>query len=359
MPSKKYLSNKKTSQQTISISPALKEWINRFVRVNYQKNPEDKRFKSVSAFYNYVMEKTMGILAKGKTLDDFESVVDGEIRDFFDKISFKGTIPYYENAVEPNRYTNLAFEKTPFFLIAIRDMYLGMIDPNDTESIEKGFQRVRNYMLKNKLTKNFRLDIFTEKNGKHLTGIFEYIGTNKNLHFENCKYNAAAFGILGAKIKNCIYSERDLYCRFDLETTDLWFKQTLAKKERMTLLKENISYLVNYERIMKDMDYYLWMKMANDRDFIISFNDEKIIKEWLELVENDFKKFGESVDIPLNILRFFEKLHWINIESEKDLIFQLRFPKTAHGYEREFLLNSLSKYGKISQDNERFYLEKK
>ncbi len=41
--SKKFLSNKRTSKQTIVISPALKEWIERYVNVNRRKNPGDER----------------------------------------------------------------------------------------------------------------------------------------------------------------------------------------------------------------------------------------------------------------------------------------------------------------------------
>ena len=59
--SKKFLSEKKTSQQTISISPALKDWIERYVSVNRKEYPKDMRFKSISSFYNYTMDKCMEI----------------------------------------------------------------------------------------------------------------------------------------------------------------------------------------------------------------------------------------------------------------------------------------------------------
>ena len=96
MPSKKPLSKKKITQQTISITPELKDQIENYVIVNQKKNPNDKRFKSVSAFYNYVLKNTMDCFDKGKSLDDFEDYVDSEFTNFFDRISFKATIPYYE-----------------------------------------------------------------------------------------------------------------------------------------------------------------------------------------------------------------------------------------------------------------------
>ena len=131
MTSKKYLSKKKTAQQTISISPALKEWIERYVRVNHQNNPEDERYRSVSSFYTFIMEKVMDILTKGKTLEDFDAFPDKEIKDIFDKITFQATIPYYEMAVIPNRYLNIDFQKNPLFLMAIRNMYLKILETRD------------------------------------------------------------------------------------------------------------------------------------------------------------------------------------------------------------------------------------
>ena len=59
MTSKKYLSNKKTAQQTFSLSPALKELIKRFVNVNRRNSPDEDKFQSVSRFISTTLEKTM------------------------------------------------------------------------------------------------------------------------------------------------------------------------------------------------------------------------------------------------------------------------------------------------------------
>ncbi|MHA2281031.1 MAG: hypothetical protein ACXAC5_09275 [Promethearchaeota archaeon] len=50
---------KKTAQQTISTSPELKKRIEKYVMINQEKFPDDKRFRSISSFYNSVMEKTL------------------------------------------------------------------------------------------------------------------------------------------------------------------------------------------------------------------------------------------------------------------------------------------------------------
>lgn len=138
-------SKKKTSQQTISISPELKERIEKYVMINQEKNPKDKRFRSISSFYTSVLEKIMDCFDKKKSLDDFESFVDGEIKDFFEKISFDGLIPYYEEAILSNKYTDPTFDKIPLFFLTLRRFYLSMMDPSDIKSINGLMSRLRNY----------------------------------------------------------------------------------------------------------------------------------------------------------------------------------------------------------------------
>ncbi len=59
MTSQKYLSQKKTACQSISLSPALKEWLQRYVRVKNKKTPDEDQFKSVSAFISSLLVKEM------------------------------------------------------------------------------------------------------------------------------------------------------------------------------------------------------------------------------------------------------------------------------------------------------------
>jgi hypothetical protein len=357
MTSKKYLSNKKTAQQTISISPALKDWIERYVNVNHRKNPEDKRFNSISSFYNYVMEKSMESFEKGKTLDDFERFVDSQTMNFFDQFTFKGIIPFHEMAIRSNRYTSFRFKQTPRFLFAIRRMFISGVRPKNYEELKNRFNRIKTFFLANNLTKEMSLDIFTTKNSHYANGVFEFIGTYKNLFLENCKLNAAVFGVLGAKITDVTFSDTELYCRFDLKETDLLFKNDIAKKERFKLIEHNLSFLTNYYRILKDRTYYLWMKMAEDNDIIVNFSNKNAREKWINLIQNEIKNYGTQEEFLFFLLRFFEKLHWISIENEKDLEFQIRLSETQNASERELLLEILSNYSKISQDNDRLYLE--
>ena len=350
---------KKTSQQTISISPAFKRRIEDYVMINQEKHPNDKRFRSVSAFYTSVMEKTMDCFDKGKTLDDFESFVDSEVKDNLEKISFHGLIPYYESACRPNRYTNLTFERNPFFFFTLRRFWTSEMDPNDITSITKFFNRVRNYILSNNLTKEFRLDLFTGKGKNNLTAVFEHIGLYKELCFENYKLSAAVFGLLGVNITDFVYSRKNNYCRFNLKSTDLFFQQELVKRERIKLIEHNLSYFINYNRIVNDKDYYLWMKLAEDKHAIISFINEETKQEWVKLIESEIEKFGEKDDYHLNMLKLFERLHWISVENEKDLLFRIILPTSTNQKDIDYLIKTLSEKSEVIEVDGKYQLKKK
>jgi len=359
MTPEKPLSKKKITQQTISISPALKDKIERYVNENNKKNPKDERFKSISRFYNFVMERAVECFEQGKTLDDFETFVDSEIKSFFEKLSFNALIPYYETILRTNRYTNPLFEKNTFFYLTLRRLYQTHMDPYDISSIKMMFNRIRNFLYSNNLTKEVNLDIFTGKSIKDLTGVFEYAGLYKNLTFENCKYNAAIFGLLGVKVSNILYSDKDNYFRFDLKTTDLFYRKELAKKERINLINENLSYFLNFLKIIGDKDYYFWMKLAQDKQAIITFNNEESKSYWVDLIEAHIKIFGEDEEDSLNLLKFFEKLHWIEIVNEQELLFQIRLSKSKYQEEIDYLLDVLSKISDIVQKNGKYQLIKK
>jgi len=354
---------RKTSQQTISISPELKGRIEEYVMINHENHPNDKRYRSNSAFYTSVMEKILDCFDKGKTLDDFDSFVDSEVKDFFERVSFNALIPYYEDAIITNKYTDPTFEKIPLFFLTLRRLYLSIMDPYDIKSIHELMGRIRNYLLSNNLTKEIRLDLFTGGSARDLTGIFEYVGIYKNLCFETCKNTAAIFGLLGVKITESLYSEKDLYCRFDLQATDLFFRGELAKKEIIKLVQHNVSYFINYNEIVNDLDNYIFSKMADDKNVILIFNSEEEREDWINVITKDISKFAEEEDFPLSLLKFFEKLHWIEIENlvgNKDIIFHIRLKMKCQQNEIEFLLNTLNTLSNssITEANGKYYLKK-
>lgn len=357
MTSDKDPSSKKTTQQTISISSKLKDRIEEFVNTNQQKDPEDKRFRSISAFYNYVMEKAIDSFDKGKTLDDLDRLVDSGTRNFFDQFTFRGIISFHDLITRPHRYKTPDFRKIPGFLFAMRELFKSDTETEVYEQIKKQFEILKAFYLENNLTRDIRLEIFTEGNPRYPKAIFEYSGIYRNLFFENCKLNAAILGIIGGKITDIIYSDKDLYCRYNVVATDLIYRKDLAIKERMKLIDHNIKFLINYKMIVNDEDFYIWMNLAEEKDAIINFGNESAKKKWFDLVVKDLNEFCDQDELPLNLLSLFKKLHWIDIENELEPSFRFRLLKDKNNEEREFLLDIISKYSKVSEDKDKYYLE--
>ncbi|MHA2472733.1 MAG: hypothetical protein ACXAES_05810 [Promethearchaeota archaeon] len=355
--SKKYFSNKRTAQQTISTSPAIKEWIARYVNVNHKKNPDDLRFKSISNFYNYIMENMLKLFEEGKTLDDLKRVQDKKVKDFFKRFSFNATIPLYEMAVEPNKFTPFSFEFNTRFLLKYLDLFKSETKSKDYKDFELFFEKLRSRYAKTNVTKDMRLELIPGKNNKPGRGTLEYIGKYKNLHFENCKFFAAMFGILGARITDFFYSPDDLYCRIEILETNLVYNDDLAKKERLKLLEENIDYIINYNRMLDENDMYLWMKLAEDNGTFISFKNKRVFNKWIRNVENHLQKFGTREDFLKKILFFFQKLHWIKIVNDKDLSFQIEQSLEKEGTQAQWLLKYLSKHSTITQNEDTFSFE--
>ena len=148
-----------------------------------------------------------------------------------------------------------------------------------------------------------------------------------------------------------------MYCRFNLDTTDLIFRKDLAKKERIKLVNDNMSLLINYRQIINDKDFYLWMKLAENKEIIINFSNEETQKQWIELMIDKLKSISGTDNISIDILELFERLHWIDINKETELSFKFRISEEKHQKEIKFLINLLSRYSKITQIDGNYYLE--
>ena len=358
MTAKRYMSNKKTSQQTISISPSLKDWIRRYVSVMHKKNPDNENYKSVSAFYCSVMENVLKIFEEGKTLDDFDKLVDKEIDNFYEPLSANVLLPVYESEVSMNKYLIAGFKENMHLFFGMRKVVMSGVDLDDYQTLQTSFNRIKKRYMKAKATKYLNLDLFTEKGKSQPWGILEHVGLYKNLHHANCKMMAEALGIIGFKITDFLYSEEDLYYRMELAITDLYSTPNLALKKRTDLLKQNVEYLINYNRVLDDTANHLWVRMAQDNDVIINFKNEDLRKKWIETIENDLRKFGTKEAFLLKLLKFFDRLHWIRIENENDLSFQINLIKSKNQNDNKFLFDYLSKYSHISEKNGIYYLER-
>ena len=357
MTSKKYLSNKRTAQQTISTSPAIKDWVTRYVHINHKKKPNDERYRSISSFYNYIMENILELFEEGKTIDDLKRLEHKKTRDFFDRFTFKATIPLYEMVVESNKYTHFSFEFNIRFLLMYLDFFRNEVKSHNFDDVRLFFEKIRSRYAISNVSKDMRLEIFPRKDNLPAKGTLEFIGKFKNLHFENCKFFAAIFGILGVRVTDFIYSPEDYYCRLELLETELLFNKDLAKKQRLKLIKENVDFIININKMLDDKDKYLWMKLAEDNEIFINFKSTKVFEKWIEFIEEDLRKFGTKETFPHKILQFFSKIHWIRIENLNELSFIIEPVIEKNNEQKQLLVDYLSQYSEIKQINKCYYLK--
>lgn len=362
MTPKKFLSTKKTSRQTISISPALKEWISRYVKHMRKKHPKDERYDSISAFYTYVMEKAMNAFEKGKTLDDFDRFLDGKIYDFYDKYSYKAHRPLYEMCLKTNRYTDLDYKGISQFLIKFEKNFKQYFDLNNLDKLKTYFNRLERYLSSNKLTDTLKFELLESNDSdspENLKIRNVTVCPYDNISYENHKLFAAIFTVLGMKVTEFFYSRENNYYRMEAVPTEFFLKDEFLREEKLQLFQYNISFLTNYKEVLKDEnDFYLWMKMARDKGVRVDFNDKFARERWLETIESDLKMFSSRENRDLNMLRFFEAIHWIDIENEGERIFKFRLSNSKKDEEkRDFLLDYLGKYSEIEKVGETFQLK--
>jgi hypothetical protein len=333
---------------SISISSDLREKIEKYVNKQDKSFPNDERYKNKSAFLNYILEKVMEIINSGKTLEDLDKLPDSGIIDFFENISFRAVTDFYENAVSMNKFTAIDFLKNPKLFLRYRDL---LIDEEiGIHQLESMVERIKKYILTNKLTEDLNFYITGGKTLKNCTGTVEYSGTYKNLHYENTKGLVVILGALGLKVVNFLYSEKELYSKFDFIGTDLSGKYDINLHKLTNLVEENLKFVSNYSRIVNDEDHHLWMELANYEEFFVSFHDEFLFEKWVEEINEDFKIFLKEQPLPLKLLKLFESIHWINIFNDQEYIFTLNLSKDKNDQEFNFLYKTLSEYGTLKKE---------
>ncbi|MFX1236856.1 MAG: hypothetical protein ACFFAS_12955 [Promethearchaeota archaeon] len=390
MPPPQYLSKKKkTERLSFTITPYLKKELNDFIEEQKQKNEQNPEYKSISSFCYHAIQDVLDIRKKGLSLNSIKSQPDTNTQNFYDQITFKAVTQNFEIGIAPNRYNddNIII---PYFLFTFRKYVLATMDPASSKSIQLIVDKMKNFLVSNKLTKELRLDLFRPLKNKYHSGVIEFIGNYTNLHYENCKALAALLGVLGIKIKEFTFSESDIYARFDIEETELLYRRESLRKKRQALLEENLQYLINYEKIINDKSEYLWSKLSKSKHISLNFMTSVAFDKWFNKFLGDFKKYSDQNKFLLNILKTFEKMHWLSIEDEDELSFRLKVineksqmlfdlenlvdKKYNNDQELKKIVNLLllnkskeeillfkyiEPYASIRQENDVYYLEKK
>jgi len=361
MTSKRFLSNKKTMQQTISISSSLKEWIGRYVSIMHKKNPDNRNYDSTSAFYCSVMENMLKIFESGKTLDNFEKLQDRSLKKLLNEDA-QVDLPLLDQFVKMDSFMPLGYffdKPIKSFLFKWINLFFKRIDPNSTEGIQSIFIMIRNRAVENHIVEERKWMLFPKKDNKGFDGLFESTSNYEFIHLNNLKINIAFLALLGIKITDFQYLREKKYARTRFTTTDLYFNPNDALNERFTLAKENIDHLTNLSRVIEYGTPHLWQGLSNSNHAIISFRNKDDFDKYLTKLESDLMEFGFKKDFNLNLLRFFEQIHWIKIIDKSELSFQFLISKDNHKNERELLLSYVSKSFTVLEKNQIFSLQSK
>lgn len=358
MTPKRYLSTKKTEKQTISISPELKNEIEKLCRERAKNEPENPSYRSISSFYTSIMEDILNFLEGGNEIKELYKYPDNNVKTFFDNFSFKVFAPVYEVFLEANRYSSLDLKSIAFFLLSTRKMYLQNLDPYDLNKIKQIFQKFKRYFIQKKvLRRSFKFTLKTQKGQKNIKFIFEISLYFKNITFENIKYNALFLGFLGIKVNKIRFSDDGTYSRMELETTDLFFNPKSLRTKRMNLSKQNLRKLINFKLILRDQDFYTWSKLAVDKDISISFRDFSDLEDLLDKMGLSSNNEDSMNDILLKRLQFFEKLHWIKINNTHEHSFSIVIHKKGNKKEIDFMIQFLEQFSSVSKMGENYYLD--
>ncbi|MFX1571041.1 MAG: hypothetical protein ACFFCV_22100 [Promethearchaeota archaeon] len=336
---------------SFSTSDALKDWIKRYVGIKRRENPNDRRYNSFSSFIHCSLEELMKLYEKGKDLNDFNKVIDEEIENFYEQITFKALIPQFEASVEMNRYIPLNDQTIRFFRI-YRHFIFSQINPKDTneKNLIRIIEKFNNFLRNNKVSKGGLMTV----DGKKI--IIEFEGKEKNLHFELSKGVAAIIGSIGGQILKVTYLPN--YTRFDCEYDSIFNQKIPNIKEQIALSKANVEKFLKYEYLLKDKKEHLWINTCFSENALISF---KNFESGINFIKSKLDTLKASInvkDLPKYCLRIFERFNWIIIDNEEELSFRFSITETEHKMERAIVKEILKNELKFLDDSSSYLIRK-
>ncbi len=360
MSSKKFLSNKKTERVTIVLPSSLKERIVRYYNEQQGKNPHDKNFKSLSSTIHFLMENVMNFFKENKSLDDIKKIIGGNIIQFYDNLSFKALSLQYEDLIKLNKYMPFHFHDSPKLFINILSIFQENLPIKDKTKVFNFLNGFANSNLHKTIVEKININPLNTNSDQDFSFEIKIKGASPLLLFENMKLNASLLGYLGVKVVRFHQDMENLTCIMYVILTDLLFCKDISReKERQALTYHNLSQIIHFENIINEEDHrYFFQKLATDKNIIIVHKNYRVFEQILKKMENDLRKFGKySKDkFLLSLLEFFQKLHWIEIESKMKLSFKFKLNPERFKRELNFLIDFLSHHSNVIESEGVFFL---
>lgn len=321
--------SKKKIRKSITIPEYLDDWIKRYLKYEMEQQNANgtlikDEIKSYSSFITKILENIMNLFLKGKNLEDLEGAVDSKMKNFYEKITFRAVIVYYEYLAKLNKYRKLDLDKLLNVFMMYHSFFTGGKNITEDDALIT-LSRFKNFMIKNNTTK----DVMIERSGNKY--IFQYFGIYPEMHYDFSKWIAGILGFLGIKIEKFSYSSN--YTRIDFELTDIFKKKEAVLEDRINIFNSNTEYLTNFNKILEDEeDLHFWLRINNSELPIISF---KNIDDGLLLIReiiDDLNKWIPPREFNTRLLEIFKKLRWIELNNVPGLSFQLLIEKNTTEY---------------------------
>jgi hypothetical protein len=325
--------SKKKNRRSITLPEFLEEWILRYLKYQQSKAQKkgtevDRRYENFSSLTSYILERVMNLFLTGKNLEDLQMIPDRKIQKFYDKITFKAVIPYYEQVVYSHKYQELDIKA----LLNLFMLYRNFFTEGKSISLKEApdmMHRFRRYMKENNVTK----DLTVELDGNKF--IVQYFGNSQNIHYDNSKWIASFAGILGLKLTKINYSTN--YTRFDLELTSLFIKSEPMIEERSNLFISNCKKFTNYARTINDEDrLHFWMKLAKNNKVIITFGTVEDGLRYISDIIEDLRKNPLNDKLISMVMKMFHHFGWIKIEDLEEYSFICKL-NNNHLVEKEII----------------------
>jgi len=353
------LERKRTEKQTISISPALKDWIERFVQKKHNENPDSEKYRSISAFYNYILECALKFLKSGKNFGDLNKQKKESKADYLDGLTFRAILSLHEEWLKMNRYRGIDIRRKVPLLITIRKSLINDKNLYNFSDLEEVFEKCIDLAIPEVIGKNLSYHLTKSRKLEDIKLTCEHVGAYKNLQYENLKFLSIILGFLGVELTDFFYSERDSFAQLSYITTQLFFSKKIIRNRRIKLVQKNLDFFKDYSRLLNDFDPYFWMEMSSYDNAFLRFINIKVLDNWIKKIEQDLEFLEMEGDIVSKLLEFFEKIHWIKVDNKKDLKFKFVLEKKQNKEEITFFKEIILKYAQIVQDEGNFSLKKR
>jgi hypothetical protein len=307
-----FLSKKFKDRLNIAISPLQKQEILKIFNTLKKREKEDLNYKSFSSFIRKILDLYIKIYESGKSFEDIENSLNTEIKDFINKYSHLQVTELQENTIKLNKYVTINES-----LFSIIMNYIDLILKEgrlDDEKLLNLIKRFESFLLSNKLTKSFDVEIYGDDY------IVTYTGTHRNIHFEHVKGFIALIGILGFALKSFLYSPR--YVKLKMKKTYLINEGEVLLDKRKMLLEKNLEKFLNFHYILNDERIHSWIRLSKFQDAIISFNNYEKGREIINRIIEELSMYSNE-NFKIDILRLFNKLNWIELDKnlEENLSF--------------------------------------